>query len=85
MWDLHHELVLFLQRRTCFCYVPENEIKREILVFTTSNEVPLEHIICHNKYFGIFWEEGPKRYWYEIVSYPNKEYQEITTLNLTVD
>ena len=24
MWALHHKLVLFLQSRNCFCYVPDN-------------------------------------------------------------
>ena len=36
MWALHHELVLFQQSRNCFCYVPDNEIKGDILVWTTS-------------------------------------------------
>ena len=28
MWDLHHELVIFLQSRNYFLYVPDNEIER---------------------------------------------------------
>ena len=36
MWDLHHELVIFLQSRNCFRYVPDNEIKGDILGWTTS-------------------------------------------------
>ena len=37
MWYLHHELVLFLQSRNCFCYVPDNEIEGDILGWTTSS------------------------------------------------
>ena len=36
MWDLHHKLVLFLQSRNCFCYIPDNEIEGGILGWTTS-------------------------------------------------
>ena len=35
MWNLHHELVLFLQSRKFFHYVPENDIKGDILGWTT--------------------------------------------------
>ena len=36
MWALYHELFLFLQSSNCFCYVPDNDIKGDILVWTTS-------------------------------------------------
>ena len=36
MWDLHHELVLFLQSTNCFCYVTDNDTKGDILDWTTS-------------------------------------------------
>ena len=36
MWALHHELVLFLQIMIFFRYVPENEIKGDILGWTAS-------------------------------------------------
>ena len=36
MWALHHELVLFQQSRNCFRYVPDNEIRGDILGWTTS-------------------------------------------------
>ena len=31
MWALYHELVIFQQSRNCFRYVPENDIKGNIL------------------------------------------------------
>ena len=36
MWVIYHELVLFLQSRNYFHYVPENEIKEDILGWTIS-------------------------------------------------
>ena len=36
IWYLYHELVLFLQSRNCFRYVPDNEIKGDILGWTPS-------------------------------------------------
>ena len=33
IWDLYHELFLFLQSRNLFCYVPDNEIERDILIW----------------------------------------------------
>ena len=36
LYIIHHELVLLLQSRNCFRYVPENEIKGGILGWTTS-------------------------------------------------
>ena len=39
MWDLHHELVLFLQSRNCFRYVSENETEGDILSWTTSMSI----------------------------------------------
>ena len=36
MWALYQELVLFLQRRNCFQYVPDNAIEGDILFWTTS-------------------------------------------------
>ena len=36
-WVLYHELVLFLKNRNCFWYVPDNDIKREILGCTPSS------------------------------------------------
>ena len=36
MWDLHHKLVLLLESRNCFRYVPENEVEGGILGWTTS-------------------------------------------------
>ena len=37
MQALYQKLVLFLQSKNCFCYVPENEIKEDILGWTTSS------------------------------------------------
>ena len=36
MWALHHELVLFLQSRNCFWYVPDNDIEGDILGWNLS-------------------------------------------------
>ena len=36
MWALYHELVLLLQSRNYFSYVPENEIEGDILVWIMS-------------------------------------------------
>ena len=36
MRDLYHELVLFLQSRNCFCYVPENDTEGGILGWNLS-------------------------------------------------
>ena len=36
MWALHHKLVLLLQSRNCFRYELENDIKGDILGWTTS-------------------------------------------------
>ena len=37
IWVIHHKLVLFLQSRNYFRYVPENEIKGGVLGWTTSH------------------------------------------------
>ena len=34
IWVLYHELVIFLQSRNCLCYVPDNDIKGDILGWT---------------------------------------------------
>ena len=39
IWDLYQRLVLFLQIRNYFCYVPGNDIEGEILVWTTPERV----------------------------------------------
>ena len=48
MQALHHELILFQQSRNYFRYVTENDIKRDILGWTTSNmnlpSVPFDNI-----------------------------------------
>ena len=50
MRALHHESVLFLQIRNCFCYVPDNEIEGGILGWTTSVAVNL-HPHCRLYFF----------------------------------
>ena len=37
MWDIYHELVLFLPSRNCFRYIPDIEIEGDILGWTPSN------------------------------------------------
>ena len=48
MWALHHELVLFQQRRNSFCYVPENDIKGDILGCKPSvSAIIISYILDH--------------------------------------
>ena len=46
MWALHHELVLFLQSRNCFRYVPENDIEGGIVGWTTSKMIGQRSNLC---------------------------------------
>ena len=45
IWFLYHKLVLLLKSRNCFCYVPDNDTKGEILVWNPSQ--------YHNVLFGL--------------------------------
>ena len=36
MWSLYQELVLFLQSKNCFRYVPDNDTEGDILGWTSS-------------------------------------------------
>ena len=42
IWDLYHELVLFLNKINKFQYIPENKIEGNILGWTTSSSYTLE-------------------------------------------
>ena len=46
IWALYHKLVLFLQIRNCFRYVPENDIEEDILVWTPSDVSYLIVLFC---------------------------------------
>ena len=47
MLALNHELVLFQKSRNYFRYVPDNEIKGDILRWTTSY-IYIYRVICNN-------------------------------------
>ena len=53
MRAIHHELVLFQQSRIFFCYVPQNDIDKDILGWNLSNK---KSMLCDvlNKYEFLF-------------------------------
>ena len=53
MWYLHHKLVIFQQSRNCFCYLTENEIKGDILGWTTPLII---HKLCNHQLSMIVWK-----------------------------
>ena len=49
MWALHHELVQFLQSSKCFRYIPDNDIKGDILGWTMlSMKTHLKGVLVFN-------------------------------------